>query len=162
MYVLVIRNKFSHTLALLFLSSYPSNWQDFFPTLYQLLKPSPSPSQAVTLAFNPHVCTLFLHLLIEISGEVADSILKGARDFKEERHQRDAAVRDCIRENDSKGISDAVLAIISETEARLVAARNGAVPDKKGPLIDTISLSVRAFASLIREYFTLHATHVLN
>ena len=154
MYVLDIRNKLSHTLALLFLSSYPSHWQDFFPTLYQFLKPS-TPSQTVTPTFNRHTCTLFLHLLIEISGEVADSILKGARDFSEARHQRDAAVRDCIRENDSKGISDVVLAIISETEARLVAARNGAAPDEQGPLIDGISLSVRAFASLIREHFTI-------
>jgi exportin-T len=91
-------------------------------------------------------------LLVELSGEVADTILKGARDFTEDRHRRDGVVRDYIRDRDSKDISDAVLTIISDIEARLVAVRN----DKEGgitsPMEEQIALALRAFASLIRTF----------
>jgi len=104
-------------------------------------------------AFNSQVATLFLRLLIEISGEVADSIIKGAREFSEDRHRRDGAVRDHIRDRDSKTISDAVLTIVSDNEAHLVAVRNGAEPGNPTLLEELISLAVRAFASLIREFY---------
>lgn len=156
---LVIRNKFSHTLALLFISSYPHQWPDFFTTIYTLLQqpnPNPAPATATTFpsptAFNPQVSTLFLRLLIEISSEVADSIIKSAREFKEDRHRRDGVVRDEIRDRESKTISDAVLSIIADYEAHLVGVRNGTEGGNAVGMEDLISLAVRAFASLIRAY----------
>lgn len=149
----VIRNKFSHTLALTFISSYPDQWPDFFTFIYGLLQqPNPHPPTGLPVtAFNPQVTTLFLRLLIEISGEVADSIIKGAREFSEDRHRRDGIVRDHIRDRDSKTISDAVLTIVSDNEGHLVAVRNGVEPGNATLLEDLIALAVRAFASLIRE-----------
>jgi len=148
----VIRNKFSHTLALLFISSYPAQWPDFFTNFYELLQ-TRSPSEDPSLvAFNAHASTLFLRVLIEISGEVADTILKGAREFATERHRRDAAIRDHIRERDSKTISDAVLAIISDNESHLVAVRNGTENGNVVVMEELIALAIRAFASLIRTF----------
>ena len=148
----VIRNKFSHTLALLFISSYPAQWPDFFANFYELLQTrSPSEDPSLT-AFNAHASTLFLRVLIEISGEVADTILKGAREFTSERHRRDAAVRDHIRERDSKTISDAVLAIISDNESHLVAVRNGTENGNVVVMEELIALAIRAFAGLIRTF----------
>lgn len=150
--LIVIRNKFSHTLALLFISSYPAQWPDFFANFYELLQtrsPSEDPSPS---AFNPHVSTLFLRVLIEISGEIADTILKGAREFTAERHRRDSAVRDHIRDRDSKNISEAVLTIISDNESHLVAVRNGTESGNAGVMEELIALAVRAFANLIRTF----------
>lgn len=146
----VIRNKFSHTLALLFISSYPHQWPDFFANIYELLQTTPAQSSQSSNSFNPQVSTLFLRVLIEISGEVADTILKGARDFTEDRHRRDAAVRDHIRDRDSKTISDAVLTIISNNEAHLAAVRTGAESGNPASMEELIALAIRAFASLIR------------
>lgn len=102
--------------------------------------------------FNSHVSTLFLRLLIEISGEVADSLLKNARVFQEARHQRDGAIKDAIRVREAQNIVEAVLAIISDGERQLVAARNGSRTGVDiNALIDTVSLGTRTFASLIRE-----------
>jgi hypothetical protein len=102
-------------------------------------------------AFNLHVSSLFFHVLIEISGEVADTILKGAREFAEDRHRRDGVVRDQIRERDSKGISEAVLAIISDSEMHLVSRREKKELDDQQSLEDIIGLAIKAFACLIRE-----------
>lgn len=156
----VIRNKFSHTLALLFISSYPAQWPDFFANFYQLLQarsPSEDPSPTT---FNPHVSTLFLRVLIEISGEVADTILKGAREFTEERHRRDVVLRDHIRDRDSKTISDAVLTIISDNESHLVAIRNGTESGNAVTMEELIALAVRAFAGLIRASIVISALHL--
>ena len=118
------------------------------------MRHEPSASNAApSPAFNLHVSSLFFHLLIEISGEVADTILKGAREFAEDRHRRDGIVRDQIRERDSKGISEAVLTIISDNESHLVSARKKEDLGDQRPLEDIISLAVRAFAGLIRESF---------
>lgn len=146
----VIRNKFSHTLALLFISSYPHQWPDFFANIYELLQTTPAQSSQSSSSFNPQVSTLFLRVLIEISAEVADTLLKGAREFTEDRHRRDAAFRDHIRDRDSKTISDAVLTIISDNEAHLAAVRTGAESASSGSMEELIALAIRAFASLIR------------
>ena len=115
------------------------------------MRHDPSASSASpSTTFNLHVSSLFFHLLIEISGEVADTILKGAREFTEDRHRRDGIVRDQIRDRDSKGISEAVLAIISDSEPHLVSARKKEDLGDQRPLEDIIGLAVRAFAGLIR------------
>jgi hypothetical protein len=151
---IVIRNKFSHTLALLFISSYPAQWPDFFANFYELLQTRSASETPSPTAFNPHVSTLFLRVLIEISGEVADTILKGAREFTEERHRRDGVVRDHIRDRDSKTISDAVLTIISDNESHLVAIRNGTENGNPVIMEELIALAVRAFSGLIRAFAT--------
>lgn len=107
-----------------------------------------------SLAFSPGVSALFLRFLIELSAEIADALLKGAREFTEERHKRDGLVRDHVRDRDSKDISDAVLSIIADTETHLVAVRNGTEAGTAAAMEDLIALAVRAFAGLIRKHNT--------
>ncbi|KAF8309914.1 ARM repeat-containing protein [Clavulina sp. PMI_390] len=136
-----IRNKFSHTLSLLLISSYPDQWPNFFTNFYELLQMVTAESSQSASSFNPQVSTLFLRTLSEISAEIADSLLKGAREFSEDRHRRDGAVRDHIRDRESKTISEAVLTIISDNEAHLVAIRNRAESGNAGAMEELIALA---------------------
>ncbi|KAH9178275.1 ARM repeat-containing protein [Lactarius sanguifluus] len=111
-----LRNKFSHTLTLLFLATYLDRWPTFFADLFALMHPAESTSQT---SFNPHVSLLFFHFVIEISEEVADQIIKGARQFNTDRHVRDARVRDAVRERDAARINEAVLTIVADYVDRL-------------------------------------------
>ncbi|KIO34261.1 hypothetical protein M407DRAFT_16794 [Tulasnella calospora MUT 4182] len=151
-----IRNKFSHTLALLFLRSYPEQWTNFFPTIYSLLRPSISGSNlsAGTPPINGHVSLLFLRLLIELSGEVHDSILKGARNWAEDRQARDSIIRQKIRQDESENMNSAVLTIISEAEERLVKHRQEAAATgdsqararERAGLEEVVESGMKAFA----------------
>src|SRR5688572_23769700 len=89
-HALVIRNKFSHTLTLLFLCTYIDQWPSFFTDLFTLIQPS---SQSSANGFNRHISLLFFHLVHEISGEVADQMIKSARSWSAVRHARDSRVR---------------------------------------------------------------------
>ena len=73
-------------------------------------------------SFNPHLSLLFFHFVIEISEEVADQVIKGARQFSSERHVRDARVRDAVRERDAARINEAVLTIVADYAERLLKA----------------------------------------
>ncbi|KAG9047337.1 pre-tRNA nuclear export protein [Tulasnella sp. UAMH 9824] len=151
-----IRNKFSHTLALLFLRSYPEQWTNFFPTIYSLLRPATSGSDPSAGAppINGHVSLLFLRLLIELSGEVHDSILKGARTWAEDRQARDSIIRQKIRQDESENMNSAVLTIISEAEERLVKQRQEAAATGDSParvreragLEEVVESGMKAFA----------------
>ncbi|KAG8906804.1 pre-tRNA nuclear export protein [Tulasnella sp. 403] len=157
-----IRNKFSHTLALLFLRCYPRQWSTFFPTIYSLLRPSPPASDPSSSSnglppINGHVSILFLRLLIEISGEVHDAILKGARTWTEERQTRDGTVRHTIRENEAENMNTAVLTIVAEAEEPLnklreEIANSGETPERvreRAGLEEVIELGVKAFAGYV-------------
>jgi exportin-T len=136
----VIRNKFTHTLALLFLCTYPEQWPSFFTNIFSLLHSPPSgdtPASVAAPSLNPHISTLFLHILLEISGEVADQTLKSARIFDPARHARDGKVRDEVRSRDAPAVSEAVLSIVAEGDSRLLSLRVG--------------LAMKTFASIIRE-----------
>ncbi|KAG8712895.1 pre-tRNA nuclear export protein [Ceratobasidium sp. 395] len=145
-----IRNKFSHTLALLFLCTYPDQWPTFFTSISPLLHASPGAS---TPTLNPHVTTFFLRLLLEISGEIHDQTLKSARSFAASRHARDGRVRDAVRTKDAVGVNSAVLSVLEEVFGRLEAIRAGGPvgPDGLGAqqLTELVELAVRAFASYV-------------
>lgn len=152
----VIRNKFSHTLALLFLCTYPDQWPTFFTSISPLLHTSPGSS---TPTLNPHVTTFFLRLLLEISGEIHDQTIKSARTFVPSRHARDTNIRDAIRAKDAVGVNAEVIRILEEVTTTLEAIRAGGAPisDSLGQLqlVDLVELSVKAFASYVREYRAL-------
>ena len=148
---IVLRNKFSHTLTLFFLATYTEQWPTFFADLFVLIRPSePSSSRA---SFNHHVSLLFFHIVLEISGEVADQIIKSARAFTTERHVRDARVRDAVRERDAAGINDAVLTIVVETADRMnKLQRNEVAPTSEremGDAVEVVDYGVRTFASYV-------------
>src|SRR5882762_8809359 len=118
---IVLRNKFSHTLSLFFLRTYVEQWPTFFPDFFTLITPQESPS---SFSFNPHVSLLLFHLILEISGEVADQMLKAARIHNPARHARDGRVRDAVRERDAARINEAVLTIIAANVEKLNKLRS--------------------------------------
>jgi exportin-T len=160
----VIRNKFSHTLALLFLCTYPEQWPTFFTSISPLLHASPGTS---TPTLNPHVTTFFLRLLLEISGEIHDQTIKAARSFAASRHARDGRVRDAVREKDAVGVNGTVLGVLDEVVGRLEGVRAGGPPGPDGlgeqQLAELVELAVRAFSSYVRECYSvvLSGTHIL-
>ncbi|KAJ1307606.1 hypothetical protein OPQ81_001701 [Rhizoctonia solani] len=145
-----IRNKFSHTLALLFLCTYPDQWPTFFTSISPLLHAS---SGSPSLTLNPHVTTFFLRLLLEISGEIHDQTIKSARTFVASRHARDTNIRDAIRARDAVGVNAEVIRILEEAVTMLEALRAGGTPVSESlgqtQLVELVELAIRAFASYV-------------
>ncbi|KAL0955002.1 hypothetical protein HGRIS_003927 [Hohenbuehelia grisea] len=143
-----LRNKFSHTLTLFFLCSYIDQWPSFFADLFALIRPGESP----VATFNRHVSLLFFRIVLEISGEVADQILKSARTWSAARHGRDARVRDAVRDRDASSINEAVLTIIAEAAERMSAIRKTDNVEAARELSDTVEIvdwGIRTFGSYV-------------
>lgn len=135
----VLRNKFSHTLTLFFLCTYTDQWSSFFADLFTLIRPS------VASSFNRHVSLLFFHLVLEISGEVADQMIKSARPSNNQiRQARDARVRDAVRERDAAQINEAVLTIVADAAA-VRKSQQGNTEE----LVEVIDWGVRTFGSYV-------------
>ena len=69
--LLVLRNKFSHTLALLFTRSYPDLWPTFITDLIGAMRTIPNSGGTRGSALNLNLTTLMLRVLNEVSGEIA-------------------------------------------------------------------------------------------
>ncbi|KAH9849715.1 ARM repeat-containing protein [Lenzites betulinus] len=145
-----LRNKFAHTLTLFFLCTYVDKWPTFFTDFFALIHPPESTSQTT---FNPHVSLLLFHLILEISGEVADQIIKAARSFTAERHARDIRVRDAVRERDAARINEAVLTIVADGVERMARLRkSGASPTSERELdsaVEVVDWGIRTYASYV-------------
>ncbi|TFK72889.1 ARM repeat-containing protein [Pluteus cervinus] len=144
-----LRNKFSHTLTLFFLCAYIDQWPTFFTDLFTLIRPE-SLSGA---AFNHHISLLFFHIVLEISGEVADQMIKSARAFNQARHNRDGRVRDAVRERDAARINEAVLTIIAEAAERMATLRKqdqtSEVTRELNANIEVADWGIRTFGSYV-------------
>ncbi|KIK63100.1 hypothetical protein GYMLUDRAFT_72336 [Collybiopsis luxurians FD-317 M1] len=142
-----LRNKFSHTLTLFFLCTYVDQWQSFFPDLFSLIRP---PSET---SFNRHVSLLFFHLIVEISGEVADQMIKAARSHNPARLSRDGRVRDAVRERDAVSINEAVLTIVAEATEKMVSIRkqgSASPPDRRlEETEEVVDWGIRTFGSYV-------------
>lgn len=147
---IVLRNKFSHTLTLFFLCTYAQQWPTFFSDLFSLIRPT---EQGAEKGFNRHISLLFFHIVLEISGEVADQIIKSARSFTAERHARDGKVRDGVRERDAGRINEAVLTIVAAAAERMTELRKnpGQSSDNKelDHAIEVVDWGVRTFGSYV-------------
>lgn len=151
----VLRNKFSHTVTLFFLCTYNEQWPTFFSDIFTLIRPTEQQSQA---GFNRHVSLLFFHIVLEISGEVADQIIKSARTFLPTRHARDGRVRDGVRERDAARINDAVLTIVAEgaermTELRKNSSIDSQIRDDLDHAIEVVDWGIRTFGSYVGMSF---------
>jgi exportin-T len=159
----VLRNKFSHTLTLLFLATYLDRWPTFFADLFAHMRPTESTSQ---ISFNPHVSLLFFHFVIEISEEVADQVIKSARQFTSERHVRDARVRDAVRERDAAWINEAVLTIVADYAERLLVLRKAeeATSRETSEVLEVVDWGIRTFGSYAglshNRSFTMYRTYL--
>ncbi|KAJ3766289.1 armadillo-type protein [Lentinula raphanica] len=145
-----IRNKFSHTLTLFFLCTYTDQWQSFFADLFTLIRPTTGSS---VLTFNRHVSLLFFHLIVEISGEVADQMIKAARMHTSERLARDGRVRDAVRERDAVRINEAVLTIVAEAAEQMSALRGQGLKSptdrQLAEVEEVVDWGMRTFASYV-------------
>ncbi|EMD34072.1 hypothetical protein CERSUDRAFT_117585 [Gelatoporia subvermispora B] len=145
-----LRNKFAHTLTLFFLCSYIDQWPTFFTDLFTLIRPPESTSQTT---FNHHVSLLFFHIVLEISGEVADQLIKAARTFSAARQGRDTRVRDAVRERDAARINEAVLTIVADFVERMTNLRKTGVSANSEKDLDSavevVDWGVRTFASYV-------------
>lgn len=84
--------------------------------------------------------------------------MKAARTFDAVRHARDANVRDELRARDAPAVSEAVLAIVADGEARLVDLRKDpSLSQDKSQLEDLVGLAMKAFASIVRASSTILA-----
>ena len=146
----VLRNKFAHTLTLFFLCTYVDQWPTFFTDFFTLIHPPESTSQTT---YNPHVSLLLFHIILEISGEVADQIIKSARTFSAARHARDTRVRDAVRERDAPRINEAVLTIVADGVERMTRLRKevatAASERELDTAIEVVDWGVRTFASYV-------------
>jgi exportin-T len=134
-------------LTLLFLATYLGQWPTFFTDLFALMRPADSTPQT---SFNAaQVSLLFFHFVIEISEEVADQIIKGARQFNNDRHVRDARVRDAVRERDAARINEAVLTIIADYVERLQGLRKAtaATAREASEILEVVDWGIRTFGS---------------
>lgn len=122
---------------------------------------SPSESTSQT-SFNPHVSLLFFHFVIEISEEVADQIIKGARQFNSERHVRDARVRDAVRERDAAQINEAVLTIVADHAERLQVLRKveAATSRETSEVLEVVDWGIRTFGSYAGPSRNLNIPHL--
>ncbi|KAJ2924870.1 hypothetical protein H1R20_g12240, partial [Candolleomyces eurysporus] len=145
-----LRNKFSHTLTLFFLCTYVEQWPSFFTDIFTLIQPA---SQTSTAGFNRHISLLFFHLVLEISGEVADQMIKSARAWNEVRHARDSRVRDAVRDRDAARINEAVLTIVAENADRMRACRENSSTQEStkelGDAIEVVDWGIRTFGSYV-------------
>ncbi|KAI0749767.1 ARM repeat-containing protein [Daedaleopsis nitida] len=145
-----LRNKFAHTLTLFFLCTYVDKWPTFFTDFFALIHPPESTSQ---MTFNPHVSLLLFHLILEISGEVADQIIKAARSHNPARQARDGRVRDTVRERDAPRINEAVLTIVADGVERMTRLRKSGVGPAAERELDTaievVDWGIRTFASYV-------------
>lgn len=158
----VLRNKFSHTVTLFFLCTYNEQWPTFFSDIFALISPTEQHSR-----FNRHVSLLFFHIVLEISGEVADQIIKSARTFLATRHARDGRVRDGVRERDAARINEAVLAIVAEGAERMNELRKNSSMDP-GPrddldhAIEVVDWGIRTFGSYVGMSFLVFSSLVVT
>ncbi|KAH9945166.1 ARM repeat-containing protein [Epithele typhae] len=146
-----LRNKFAHTLTLFFLCTYIDKWPTFFTDFFGLIHP---PESTSSTTFNPHVSLLLFHVVLEISGEVADQILKSARNFDAARHARDINVRDAVRERDAPRINEAVLTIVADGVERMGQFRkdttgSSASERELDQAVEVVDWGIRTFASYV-------------
>ncbi|KAG5644385.1 hypothetical protein DXG03_008613 [Asterophora parasitica] len=141
-----LRNKFSHTLTLFFLCTYCEQWPTFFSDLFTLIRPTDNST------FNRHISLLFFHIVLEISGEVADQVIKSARPYDADRHARDGRVRDAVRERDAGRINEAVLTLVVEGSERMQSLRkqdDATNAREIDAAIEVVDWGIRTFGSYV-------------
>ncbi|KAF0551511.1 Xpo1-domain-containing protein [Gigaspora margarita] len=94
-----LKNKFSHTLTLLFVQLYPSLWPNFFDEFLALLQINAINGSKT----NVRTIDIFLRILLSIDEEVAN--LSVPR--KKEDAQRNTAIKDFMRRNDVQKLATA-------------------------------------------------------
>ena len=104
--------------------------------------------------------------MLEISGEVADQMIKSARTFSAARHARDGRVRDAVRERDAAAINEAVLTIVADGLERMTRLRKSEIPPSAEKELDmateVVDWGTRTFTSYVGASCGLHDLKLYN
>lgn len=96
---------------------------------------------------------MFFHIVLEISGEVADNMIKSARNFNPTRHTRDARVRDAVRDRDAARINEAVLTIVADGTTRMSNLRKNEgsteLERELDGVVEVVDWGIRTFGSYV-------------
>ena len=104
-----LKNKIARTLFLLFLQTYRTTWTDFFTGFISLLREHPTQNSSL----NAQTTDLYLRVLHEISTELSDTSLRLNKPYA--RLNKDAEMRDAVREQDAISIAGSVFSILAES-----------------------------------------------
>ncbi|RIA97435.1 armadillo-type protein [Glomus cerebriforme] len=105
-----LKNKFAHTLTLLFIQMYPSDWYNFFDQFLELLQTNTMNGNKT----NIRAIDIFLRILISIDEEVVNiEIPRG----KEQAH-RNTAIKDNMRAGDVQKLTLLWYELLSEYRVR--------------------------------------------
>jgi exportin-T len=137
-------------------------WSTFFTDLFVLIRPPESSSQPT---YNRHISLLFFHIVLEISGEVADNMIKSARTYNPVRNTRDARVRDAVRERDAARINEAVLTIVADGAERMSRLRKNDGPSgsekELDGIVEVVDWGIRTFGSYV-GMSTIHSNKFIT
>ena len=77
-------------------------------------------------------------------------MIKSARTWTQERHSRDARVRDAVRERDAARINEAVLTIVAASAERMAVLQesDSSSPDLSGA-VEVVDWGIRTFGSYV-------------
>lgn len=77
-------------------------------------------------------------------------MIKAARTFSTQRHNRDGQVRDAVRERDASQINEAVLTIIADGVERMSALREAGDSSRElGDVVEVVDWGIRTFGSYV-------------
>ncbi|KZT57628.1 ARM repeat-containing protein [Calocera cornea HHB12733] len=143
-----LRNKFSHTLALLFTRSYPDLWPTFITDLIGAMRTIPGSGGRQGANLNLNLCILMLRVLDEVSEEIADQTIRGARPFSIGRQHRETRLKHSVRENDASNVVTALVTVMTEGLDQLEGL-GGGESDEQEKLQELVSLAVETYASYV-------------
>ncbi|CAG8609589.1 11241_t:CDS:10 [Funneliformis caledonium] len=107
---LYLKNKFAHTLTLLFIQMYPSDWHDFFDQFLELLQTNTVNGSKT----NIRTVDIFLRILMSIDEEVANIVVPRGKD----QAHRNTAIKDNMRAGDIQKLTSTWYEILSDYRAR--------------------------------------------
>lgn len=91
--------------------------------------------------------------MLEISGEVADQMIKSARPYNAARQARDARVRDAVRDRDAARINAAVLTIVVEGAEQMVNLHKSETSSRSSRelegAVEVVDWGIRTFGSYV-------------
>ncbi|KZO89899.1 ARM repeat-containing protein [Calocera viscosa TUFC12733] len=143
-----LRNKFSHTLALLFTRSYPDLWPTFITDLISAMRTIPGTGGRQGTSLNLNLCILMLRVLNEVSDEIADQTVRGARSFSIGRQHRETRLKHSVRENDASNVVTALVTVMTEGLDRLEGFAGGENEERE-KLQELVTLAIQTFASYV-------------
>ncbi|CAB4426788.1 unnamed protein product [Rhizophagus irregularis] len=105
-----LKNKFAHTLTLLFVQMYPSDWHNFFDQFLELIQTNTVNGNKT----NIRVADIFLRILISIDDEVANIEIQRGK----EQANRNTAIKDNMRAGDVQKLASTWYELLSEYRVR--------------------------------------------